>query len=89
MCSLNSLPCCCFSRILAVESADEFYSLMAQVQQEMFEYDLIDCEQLIEVISTAFHPTQSNAIDPGADLGGGGTPPPQGFDPLPTQRVPL
>ena len=27
-------------------------------------------------------------VYPGADLGGGGrTPPPQGFDPLPTQRV--
>ena len=25
----------------------------------------------------------------GADLGGGEAPPPQGFDPLPTQRVPL
>ncbi|XP_075245370.1 uncharacterized protein LOC142339311 isoform X2 [Convolutriloba macropyga] len=37
-------------RILQVESADEFYCLMANIQLEMFEYDLIDCENLIQTV---------------------------------------
>jgi hypothetical protein len=42
---------CCkhFSRIMMVESADEFYSIMGVLTREMLEFGTIDANNLIKV----------------------------------------
>lgn len=39
----------CFSRIMTVTSADEFYSIMAVLTREMLEFGLMDANNLINV----------------------------------------
>ena len=45
-------------RIIPVDSADEFYSVMGQLSQEMLEYKTVDSNKLVKVfqISLTFNP---------------------------------
>lgn len=38
-----------FSRILTVSSADEFYTLMGDITQEMLEGNILDADSMIKV----------------------------------------
>lgn len=42
--------CLGFSRIMAVDSADEFYSIMGVLTREMLEFGLMDCNELVQTI---------------------------------------
>ncbi|CAG2062404.1 unnamed protein product, partial [Timema podura] len=42
----------CFSRIMAVTSADEFYSIMGVLTREMLEFGLMDTNNLVKTIVT-------------------------------------
>jgi len=43
---------CCFSRLTTAQNADEFYTLMGDLTQDMLDGKIIDEDVLIEVIYT-------------------------------------
>lgn len=42
-------PCSFPSRIMTVDSADEFYSIMGVLTREMVEFGLVDANELVKV----------------------------------------